>query len=137
MDNNTIIGRKEAAGVRDLLRSSDKENQFIGLNIIENCEHAQSLAWLIVVYREMNNSMQKELDKTCPKLAEYLGKQIKLGDPLTVNQSYNVMKGVANNEDALKYLVEEKFPKQIHKLILGWGDFDFLKEYDIILTPKS
>lgn len=137
MDNNTIITRKEATGVRDLLRSSDKENQFIGLNIIENCDFAQSLPWLVIVYREMNNTMQKELDKTCPKLVEFIGKHLKVGDPLTVNQGYEIIKQAANNEDALVYMIEERFPKQIHKVILGWGDFDFLKDYDIVLKPKA
>lgn len=130
-----VITKEEIIGIHRLFTSTDKENETVGLSILEECDHLQSLPWLIILYREMSIDLQKELSNKAPKLDEFLSNYIKVGNTLSINDCYNLLIKIANSEAVIEYMIS-RFSDTLSNQLLNWG-FQFMQEYDLIIKPKD
>ena len=132
-----VITREDLEGIRNLLTSTDPENQHMGLSVLESCNYLESLPWLLVIYRESNNAIQKNIKEGSwtKKLNKFLAKYITVGETLSINAAYIILEKVTNSEDAIKYMVEERFASKLTKQLVSWN-FDFMENYTITVNKK-
>ena len=135
-EKNAVITRTEVIGIQELLSSPDKENETVALTILEQCNYIKSLPWLIILYREMNIELQKELKDKTKKLHKFLTTYFPVGDPLSVQNAHVQLIKVANSEDAVKYMVEERFAIKMKKQLEDWG-FGFMNNYSLVIKLKD
>lgn len=132
-----IIKEEDIEGIMELINSSDKENQYMGLTILENCNMPVSLPWLIILIKKMSVGIRKELQqsKATPKLWEYLVQTINFNDTIHKFNSqivFDYLQKCKNNKEALDYL-ERDFEKYLKEQMIDWG-YSFLKKYKLTLT---
>jgi hypothetical protein len=129
---NTIIKREDALGLIKLLESPDPENHIVAFSILEECNYLLSYPWLIVLFKESDTlfSCIKEL----PKLNNFLEQYIDTDQKLSINNAYKLLRTAANSEDAIKYMIEEKFADTMSNQLFRWG-FEFIIDYKLTITP--
>jgi hypothetical protein len=49
--NDIILNRKSASNILDMLTSKDKENTYVALQSLENCNIEQSLPYILLLYK--------------------------------------------------------------------------------------
>lgn len=135
-----IIEEEDVEGIIGLLESSDPENKFIGWTVLESCDMARSLPWLLVIFRLIKDTTRVEMMKgeNSKQLWEYLSSVLKIDGPpmyFTSQDCYDNLQKCANNEAAIAY-IERDYAKKLKVQMIAWG-YNFLEKYDLTLTKND
>jgi hypothetical protein len=135
-----VIEKDDVEGIISMLQSSDPENNYMALSILENCNHGQSMPWLLVIYRMINYNKRVMICKNnySKKLWESLSKVLKLEEPRRIfnsQQCLHILYKCANNDEAIVY-IEQDCADRLKEQLIQWGHV-FLEDYQITLTRTS
>lgn len=135
IETNVVLTKSSVIGIQQLLSSTDKDNETVVLSILEECNHVESLPWLLMIYREMTIELQKELSGKAPTLTNFLSNHIEVGKTLSISDTYDKLKKIPGTEAVTEYMIE-CFAKKMTDQLLNWG-FQFMQEYDLIIKRKD
>lgn len=126
------LSKEEYESLRSQFISSDKEAHVLALKTIEHCDIAESLVFVLLLYKEFNDKIEGGLKSK--KLTKELSDiKITLDDRLTINQLWKYIRKYPKAERAiaLEYLSSILKPK-----IESWG-FSMLKDLQLSITERE
>lgn len=137
-EKQKVIHQEDMEGIFNLLNSSDKDNRYIGISVLENCNYAKSLPWLLIIYKEMGNDIKTEIHETAVKLAKYFKRIMKNENffvKFTTQQCYDQILKCENNEEPIAYLVD-RFIIKLQQQMIAW-DYTFLEHYKLKIEKNG
>ncbi len=135
-----ILEEEDIEGLINLLQSSDTDACSMGLMILENCDHARSLPWLLVLFRVGGYEIRITISKheQSRVVWNYLSKILNIEEApreFTTEDCHKALKKCARNEAALAY-IERDYAKKLRLQMIRWG-YEFLKDFDLTLTKRE
>lgn len=133
------IEESDVDGIVQLLNSKDPESVSLGFSILENCNMARSLPWLIIIYKLMNHDVRRDVmsNPDCVEFWKYLSEILKIQHShkvFTSQHCYDAILKHVKNKEVIQY-VEKTFAANLRLLLISWG-YSFLSDYNLTITKK-